>query len=90
MSLRNIDEMKKNISILTLTEEFSAADHKTPKFPYLNVILTNGVKLKYYIAPPRYSTSRLMSADDMTLVAVDASPIEPALESYLTSNAETD
>ena len=83
MNVRNIDAKSKEISILTLTEEMSAADPKVAKLPYLNVILTNGVKLKYYMAPPRYSVTRLMSNDDLVLVAVDASPVESAVEAYL-------
>ena len=82
MNLGNIDEKSTKISILTLTEELSAADPKVAKFPYLNVILTNGVKLKYYVAPPRYSATRILSNDDLILVSVDASPVESALDSY--------
>ena len=92
MNLRLIDTKKERdrFSILTLTEEASAADHKAVKLPYLNVILTNGVKLKYLIAPPRQSVIRMISDDDITLVAVDASPIESALGQYLTCSVESD
>ena len=45
----------------------SATDIKVAKLPYLNLILTNGVKLKFYVAPPRSSSglSRFITDDDL-------------------------
>ena len=62
-----IDVRSKKISFLTLTEKMSATDIKVAKLPYLNLILTNGVKLKFYVAPPRSSSglSRFITDDDL-------------------------
>ena len=44
----------------------------------MNIILTNGVKLKYLMTP-----NQSINSNQFMLVSIDASPVESALESYL-------
>jgi len=77
--------MQKEVFVKTVTEAYSSEIKQTN----LVIVLSNGMRLHFYLAPERATflnqhgvEVRALEPSDLKIVLVESSPIEPTIETY--------